>query len=105
MASVSSSSQVRRRTLSTTEKRRPVTQQPMPAPAHLRAEALRGLCGGSVHLPGDPAYDLARSAWNHQMCRPPAAVVYPAFPDEVADVLRTAAAAGLSVAPQGTGHG
>src|SRR3954452_24934637 len=35
----------------------------------------------------------------------PAAVAYPAFPDEVADVLRTAAAAGLSVAPQGTGHG
>ena len=35
----------------------------------------------------------------------PAAVAYPAFPDEVADVLRAASAAGLSVAPQGTGHG
>jgi FAD/FMN-containing dehydrogenase len=82
-----------------------VTQQQVPAAAHLRAESLRGLCGGSVHLPGDPAYDLARSPWNLQMCDSPAAVVYPAFPDEVADVLRTAAAAGLSVAPQGTGHG
>ena len=35
----------------------------------------------------------------------PAAVAYPAFPDEVAEVLRAAAAAGLPVAAQGTGHG
>jgi len=82
-----------------------VTQQQVPTPAHLRAESLRGLCGGAVHLPGDPAYDLARSPWNLQMSDQPAAVAYPAFPDEVSAVLRTAAAAGLSVAPQGTGHG
>jgi FAD/FMN-containing dehydrogenase len=82
-----------------------VTQQQVPAPAHLRAESLRGLCGGAVHLPGDAAYDLARSPWNLQMSDHPAAVAYPAFPDEVAEVLCTAAAAGLSVAPQGTGHG
>ena len=56
------------------------------------AESLRGLCGGSVHLPGDPLYDMARSPWNLQAVDYPAAVVYPAFPDEVADVLRTAAA-------------
>ncbi|MGY1806285.1 FAD-binding oxidoreductase [Blastococcus sp. SYSU D00669] len=82
-----------------------MTQQQTPAPAHLRAEGLRGLCGGAVHLPGDPAYDLARSPWNLQMSDYPAAVVYPAFPDEVAEVLRRAAAEGLAVAPQGTGHG
>ena len=82
-----------------------MTQQQAPTTARSRAETLRGLCGGSVHLPGDPAYDLARSPWNLQMSDFPAAVAYPAFPDEVADVLRTAAAAGLSVAPQGTGHG
>ncbi|MGY1740019.1 MULTISPECIES: FAD-binding oxidoreductase [unclassified Blastococcus] len=82
-----------------------MTAQQMPTPAAVRAEALRGLCGGSVHLPGDPAYDLARSPWNLQGADRPAAVAYPAFPDEVAEVLRTAAAAGLSVAPQGTGHG
>jgi hypothetical protein len=70
-----------------------------------RADSLRGLCGGSVHLPGDPAYDLARSPWNLQMSDFPAAVAYPAFPEEVAAVLRAAAAAGLAVAPQGTGHG
>jgi FAD/FMN-containing dehydrogenase len=70
-----------------------------------RADLFRGLCGGAVHLPGDPAYDIARSPWNLQADDHPAAVVYPAFPDEVAEVLRAAAAAGLSVAPQGTGHG
>jgi FAD/FMN-containing dehydrogenase len=81
-----------------------VTQQVV-RPAQSRAEGLRGLCGGSVHLPGDPAYDLARSAWNLQVSNHPAAVAYPAFPDEVAEVLRAAAVAGLAVAPQGTGHG
>jgi FAD/FMN-containing dehydrogenase len=71
----------------------------------LRAESLRGLCGGAVHLPGDPAYDLARSPWNLQVSDYPAAVAYPAFPEEVADVVRAAAAAGLGVAARGTGHG
>jgi FAD/FMN-containing dehydrogenase len=82
-----------------------LTQQQMPVPAQLRAEGLRGLCGGSVHLPGDPSYDMARAPWNLQTEDFPAAVAYPAFPDEVADVLRAAAAAGLAVAVQGTGHG
>lgn len=81
-----------------------MTQQRMPA-ARSRAESLRGLCGGSVHLPGDRAYDLARSPWNLSSSEHPAAVVYPAFPDEVADVLRTASGEGLAVAVQGTGHG
>lgn len=69
------------------------------------AEALRGLCGGAVHLPGDPAYNEARMPWNLQVDDRPAAVAYPAFPNEVASVLRAAAATGLRVAPQGTGHG
>jgi FAD/FMN-containing dehydrogenase len=77
----------------------------MATAAPLRAERLRGLCGGSVQLPGDPAYDMARSPWNLQMSDYPAAVAYPAFPDEVAEVLRAASAAGLRVAAQGTGHG
>jgi FAD/FMN-containing dehydrogenase len=70
-----------------------------PAPA-----ALRGLCGGAVHLPGEPGYDAARSAWNLAVDQRPAAVAYPATTAEVADVVRAAAAAGLRVAPQGTGH-
>jgi FAD/FMN-containing dehydrogenase len=82
-----------------------MTVSPPPASARARAEALRGLCGGAVHLPGDDGYDLARAPWNVQVESFPAAVAYPAFPEEVADVLRAASAAGLKVAPQGTGHG
>lgn len=78
--------------------------EPTPLPT-ADAEALRGLAGGAVHLPGDPLYDEARMPWNLQVDEHPAAVAYPADPDEVARVVRAAAAAGLKVAPQGTGHG
>src|SRR4051794_16943632 len=70
-----------------------------------KAHLLRGLCAGAVHLPGDPGYDAARAPWNVAVDHRPAAVAYPAFPDEVAEVLRAARAVGLGVAPQGTGHG
>ena len=43
-----------------------------PAPS-LRAEALRGLCGGAVHLPGDPGYGNARMPWNVAVDQRPAA--------------------------------
>ncbi len=69
------------------------------------AEGLRGLAGGAVHLPGDPLYDEARMPWNLQVDEHPAAVAYPADPHEVARVIKAAAASGLKVAPQGTGHG
>jgi FAD/FMN-containing dehydrogenase len=76
-----------------------------PSTAAERGVILRGLCGGAVHLPGDPAYDEARLPWNLQVDARPVAVAYPAFPDEVASVVQAAASAGLKVAPQGTGHG
>lgn len=66
---------------------------------------LRRFCGGAVYLPGDPLYDDARRPWNLRADDHPAAVAYPAFPDEVAELVRGAAAAGLRIAPQGTGHG
>ncbi|MFQ1002656.1 FAD-binding oxidoreductase [Modestobacter sp. SSW1-42] len=66
--------------------------------------ALRRLCGGAVHLPGDPGYDDARRPWNLAVDQRPAAVAYPASTSEVADVLRAAGALNLRVAPQGTGH-
>ncbi|MCP3423139.1 FAD-binding oxidoreductase [Nocardioides pinisoli] len=79
---------------------------PLPtADAYPDAGALRGLAGGAVHLPGDPLYDEARMPWNLQVDEHPAAVAYPADPQEVARVVKAAAAAGLRVAPQGTGHG
>ncbi len=70
------------------------------SPAH----ALRGLCGGAVHLPGDPGYDSARMAWNLAVDQRPAAVAIPADAQQAAQVVRAAAAAGLRVAPQSTGH-
>ncbi|HEU5043566.1 MAG TPA: FAD-binding oxidoreductase [Nocardioidaceae bacterium] len=66
--------------------------------------ALRGLCSGAVHLRGDAGYDTARTAWNLVVDQRPAAVCLPANADEVADVVRAAAAAGLKVAAQTTGH-
>jgi FAD/FMN-containing dehydrogenase len=65
---------------------------------------LRSLCGGAVHLPGDAGYDAARTPWNVAVDQRPAAVAYPASAAEVGDVVRAAAAAGLRVAVQGTGH-
>ncbi|MET7419548.1 FAD-binding protein [Dactylosporangium sp. NPDC005555] len=68
------------------------------------ANSLRGLCGGALHLPGDPGYDTARMPWNVTVDQRPAAVAYPADAAEVAAVVRAAAVAGLRVAAQGTGH-
>src|SRR4051794_35256291 len=74
-----------------------------PAPP-AAAESLRGLCGGAVHLPGDPGYDAARTPWNTAVDLRPAAVAYPAHTAEVAAIVRAAARAGLRVAAQTTGH-
>lgn len=71
-----------------------------PAPAAY----LRGLCGGNIHLPGDPAYDNARMAWNLAVDQRPAAVALPRTAQEVGTVVRMAAESGLRVAPQSTGH-
>jgi FAD/FMN-containing dehydrogenase len=71
----------------------------------LPTEALRGLCDGRVHLPGDAGYDAARTPWNLAVDQRPAAVAVPRTADEVAEVVRAAAASGLRVAPQSTGHG
>jgi len=68
------------------------------------AEALRGLCGGRVFLPGDPGYDSARTPWNVAVDQRPAAVAVPTSAEEVMEVVRAAAAAGLRVVPQSTGH-
>src|SRR4051812_45173338 len=69
-----------------------------------KAFLLRGLCAGAVHLPGDPGYDEARMPWNVAVDQRPAAVAYPACADEVSDIVRSAVASGLRVAPRGTGH-
>lgn len=80
----------------------PTPLRPLPDP---RGETPRGLCGGGVHLPGDPGYDAARTPWNLAVDQRPAAVAVPHSADEVVAVVRAATAAGLRVAPQSTGHG
>ncbi|GAB2808063.1 FAD-binding oxidoreductase [Actinoallomurus bryophytorum] len=66
--------------------------------------SLRGLAGGGIHLPGDDEYDRARTTWALAVDLRPAAVAFPHDVQEVAAVVRAAAAAGLRVAPLGSGH-
>ena len=77
---------------------------PSAAATHPEAQALRGLIGGRIHLPGDPGYDAARLPWNVAVDQRPAAVAVPRNAQEVAAVVRMAAELGLRVAPQSTGH-
>ncbi len=81
-----------------------LTHEPATSPATSPAAHLRGLCGGNIHLPGDPGYDAARLPWNVAVDQRPAAVAFPRTAHEVSQVVRMAAEAGLRVAPQSTGH-
>ena len=60
---------------------------------------------GSLHQPGDPAYDRAVAPWNVAVPVSPAAVVVAAAAEDVAAAVQYAAAHGLRVAVQCTGHG
>ncbi|WP_018639804.1 FAD-binding oxidoreductase [Parafrankia elaeagni] len=66
-------------------------------------EALRAHC--EMHLPGDPGYDAARTAWNLAVDPRPAAVAVPRSEQEVAAVVAAAASAGRRVLAMATGHG
>ena len=73
----------------------------------LRVASFAG-CAPTASAPGctcrvDAGYDAARTPWNLTDQRP-AAVAVPRDAAEVAAVVRAAAAAGLRVAPQSTGH-
>lgn len=72
--------------------------------AALDAEALRVAIDGDLHLPGEAGWDEARAAWNLAVDQHPAAVVLPEHGDDIAAALGAAAAGGLRVAVQGTGH-
>ncbi|WP_217913984.1 FAD-binding oxidoreductase [Miltoncostaea marina] len=67
--------------------------------------ALRSAIDGQLYTPADEGYDAARMAWNVAVDQRPAAVALPTSAHDVAEIVRFAAAAGLRVAPQGTGHG
>jgi hypothetical protein len=67
--------------------------------------ALRKAIAGEVVARGDPGWDGARQAWNLTADQRPPVVVMAESPRDVAATVRFAAANGLRVAPQSTGHG
>jgi FAD/FMN-containing dehydrogenase len=82
--------------------------------AAVAAGLLAGRLRGTVHLPGEPAYDNARLTFNALVDNRPALVVRCTTTDDVAAAVETAAEVGLplsvrggghSVAGHGTGHG
>lgn len=58
----------------------------------------------TIHLPGDPGYDQARTLWNTAVDIRPAAVAEPTTAAEVSAVVTAARNLGLRVAPVSTGH-
>lgn len=77
----------------------------MPPTPTILAELLRARLACACAVPGEPAYDAARSAYNVAVDQRAAAVVQPASAADVAAAVRVAAEQGLRVAAQGTGHG
>ena len=59
---------------------------------------------GKIVRPGDARFGEARSAWNLAVDQQPAAVVFPETAQNVRAAVRLAAAQGLQLAAQGTGH-
>ncbi len=68
-------------------------------------DGLAEAMNGTLTMPGDDGWDLARQAWNLTADQHPAAVALPEDADDVRTVVRFARENGLRVAPQGTGHG
>jgi hypothetical protein len=60
---------------------------------------------GAVHHPGDPGYEAAVTGFNLAVTHQPALVVEAHSADDVAAAVRYAAASGLVVTVQHTGHG
>lgn len=60
---------------------------------------------GSVLTPGSEQYDAERAAWNLLVDHHPDLIVTPTTADDVVAAVRFAAAEGLPVAVQATGHG
>lgn len=58
----------------------------------------------TIHLPGDPGYDEARTLWNTAVDLYPAAIAEPTTALQVSDVVTAARRLGLRVAPVSTGH-
>lgn len=72
--------------------------------AQERLDALRPLLRGSVLLPGDAGYDVARTLWNGMIDRKPAAIVRPAGAADVIQAVNFARENKLLLAVKGGGH-
>jgi hypothetical protein len=68
-------------------------------------EELDARTQGTVAVPGDDAYDALVSPWNVAIPVRPVAVVAAETDQDVVEAVRFAAANGLRVTPQATGHG
>lgn len=66
---------------------------------------LRDELAGTIVLPGDPEYAVARRPWNLSVDQRPAAVATPADVADVQAIVRAAGAAGFGVTTQPNGHG
>ncbi len=73
--------------------------------ASAELDALRDRLSGTVAVPGDPAYAALATPWNVAVQPRAAAVVEARTVQDVVETVRFAAAAGLPVAVQATGHG
>jgi FAD/FMN-containing dehydrogenase len=70
----------------------------------LPIQDLRARASCPLVLPGDPAYDAARTGFNVAVDQRPAAVAYPRGEEDVAALVDLARDAGLRVAVQGGAH-
>jgi hypothetical protein len=74
------------------------------APGGAPVEDLRAAFSGRVSTPADADWDAERAAWALNVDQRPALVVRPRDERDVVAAVRFAAAAGLRIAAQGTGH-
>jgi len=72
---------------------------------HPDPDPLRQALSGDVVAQGEAGWDSARQAWNLTADQRPPLVVLAESTDDIATTVRFAAANGLRVAPQSTGHG
>ncbi len=67
-------------------------------------DAFRSRLRGTLCLPGDPNYDIARSVWNGAIDRHPSCVIGCADAEDVSHAVRVAADHGLAMTIRGGGH-
>ncbi|WP_427016018.1 FAD-binding oxidoreductase [Pseudarthrobacter sp. P1] len=79
--------------------------EPEQPQANADFNALRQHLAGALFEPGEPGYAALSAPWNAAIATSPAAVVAVASAKDVAEAVKFAAAAGMPVAVQATGHG